>query len=203
MPDAADPFPNMYAELVSSCLNKSQMCVQVAERMEAAFGQAAAEALRAQLEGEWRAFKTLRRRLSAPRASPPDYAPAGGSAAAAAATPAAPRSILKRAPAPDAPEVAGGSGGGIDDDSSAELLTLPDLLPTPEPEQAAAGEGPVSVTPAAARAAGAVQHQKVNDRLTPERGSVGKPRANEVATRQPLRISGKAMPSTRMPVVAA
>jgi hypothetical protein len=174
----------------------------VAERTASALGQAAAKALQAQLEQEWRAFKSLRRRLAAPRASPPDDAPAGGSAAAAAAAPAPPRSILKRAPAPDAPEPAA-SSGAADDDSSAELLALPDLAPQPELDQATAGEGPVSVTPAAAGAAGTVRQLEDNGRLAPSRGSGGQLKAYEAATPQALSTSSSGMESVCMPIVTA
>jgi hypothetical protein len=179
------------------------LSVQVAERTQAALGQAAARALQAQLDGEWRAFKSLRRRLATPHVtSPPDYAPAGGSPAAAAATPAAPRSILKRAPAPDAPEPAEGRGG-IDDDSSAELLALPDLAPQPELRQAAAREGSASAAPAAAPAAKTVRQQEDHGRLTPRRGSGGQLKANEAATPQALSISSNGIESICMPIVTA
>lgn len=100
---------------------------QAAGRVVAAVGQEAAQALQAQVEGEWRALKSFRRRVSAPKASP-----AGAAAGADAAAPQpVPRSILKRGPAPASATAAAASpgtsslGGGAAAAAAAETLSTP------------------------------------------------------------------------------
>lgn len=155
-------------------------------------GRDAAAALQAQLKEEWGAFKALRRRLAAPKATPPLNADGGGEAAA----PPVPRSILKRAPAPEAPvaEIAAaescedGAGGG-----AAELSTTP-VAAHGEPAAAAArcrvpaaaARGQLCTSPPLPQGAENQAHGEAGVRPHVSESGDKQPRTSDTALEQPL-----------------